>query len=78
MFFRREKRFIEWLRLCHLLQLSEGDTTNPDVYLLDRYHAIKQIEVPDFVRTKNGQIIAQYIEDQRLSRLTARCRKNGS
>lgn len=76
--FRREKRFKKWLRLCHLLQLSEGNTTNPDVYFLECYHAIKQIEVPHSVRTKNGEIIAQYIEDQRLSRLKARCRKNGS
>jgi len=67
--FRREKRFEKWLRLCYLLQLHEGDTADPQGYFLDRYHAIKRIDLPPFIRTKNGKIIAQYIEEQRLFRL---------
>lgn len=65
--FRREDRFKQWLKICAINTFSAKNAE----YLLSAFNAVNKIELSsDVVRENNGKAIGEYIEAQRLEKLT--------
>ena len=71
--FRREDRFKQWLKIYEVKTLN----TEYSAYLLSAFNSINKIELSeDFLANNKGKTIGEYINQQRLEKLSGFCARS--